>query len=512
MDVVLGLDLGTTNCKALAMGEDGQPVASVSAPTPVHTVTLPNTLQPGEEFDAEELWQTCAQLIRALIAKPGVDFRVVGIAVASFGEAGVLLDDARQPLAPIIAWRDPRTMLWLDWWRTRISETEMYRITGLSFRHIYSVNKLLWYREHAPQMFMRAHTWLCIADWITFRLTAQLATSYALACRTMLFDVSRRAWSDELLRLANLPADLLPPPLPSGQIVGAITADAARETGLLAGTPVVIGGHDHVCAALAAGVTEPGTILDSSGTVEAILVPLDQPILDLAATGGMPCGCHTARERYYLIGGVMSGAVVDWLARVLTGDDAPTTVSQLMLDAARAPIGAEGLWFEPYLDGAGSYLRDPAAWGAWLGLRLHHSRADMIRAAMEGLTFGIRHLLEKMQRAGKFPARALRAVGGGTRNTWWQQLKADVIGAPIETLVVSDVTAQGAALLAGIGIGMYADEATAIARAYRPMTRYAVNAENHARYEALYRDVFEKLYPALKPISLGRDYAGAKQL
>ncbi len=269
--------------------------------------------------------------------------------------------------------------------------------------------------------------------------------------------------------------------------------------------PITIGGHDHVCAALAAGVTEPGTMLDSSGTVEAIFVPLATPNLNLASTGGMACGCHTARERYYLIGGVMGGAVVDWLARLLTGDDAPTTVSQLMLDAASAPIGANGLWFEPYLDGAGSYLRDADAWGAWLGLRLHHSRADMIRAAMEGLTFGIRDLLEKMQNAAKYPAQGLRAVGGGTRNTWWQQLKADVLGVPIETLAVSDVTAQGAALLAGIAVKMFADENDAMARAYRPATRYQVNGENHVRYDALYHRVFEKLYPALKPISLKGD-------
>ncbi|MEW5719890.1 MAG: FGGY-family carbohydrate kinase, partial [Chloroflexota bacterium] len=254
--------------------------------------------------------------------------------------------------------------------------------------------------------------------------------------------------------------------------------------------------------ALAAGVVEPGCVLDSSGTVEAIMVPLAQPVLDHAHTGGMSCGCHTARDRYYLIGGVMSGGVVDWLSRLLGGDDSPEAIARLMEEAASSPPGAHGLWFEPYLDGAASRPRDPEAWGAWLGLRLHHTRADLARAAMEGLSFGIRYLSEGIQEATRSPIRELRAVGGGTRNAWWQQLKADVLGVPIETLVVSDVTAQGAALLAGLGIGMFADETHAIARAYRPATRYQVDRDLHAKYDAAYRDGFVKLYPALKALPL----------
>jgi len=491
VDILLGLDLGTTNIKALAIGSDGHPVAGVSAPTP----------ESNGEYDAEALWGVSARLIREVGEKIPGEHHVAALAVASMGEAGVLLDADGQPLAPIIPWYDKRTLAALDWWRAHISEADLYRITGLSLRHIYSACKLLWYCDNAPQSFSRALTWLCLADWITFRLTGVRSMSYSIACRTMLFDVRQRAWSAELLCLTNLPARLFPSVFPSGQVVGAVTRDAAYATGLREGTPIVVGGHDHICAALAAGVVEPGRVLDSSGTVEAIMVPLTQPVLDPARTGGMSCGCHTMRDRYYLIGGMMSGGVVDWLGRMLGGNDSPQSIARLMEEAAASPLGANGLWFEPYLDGAASRPRDPEAWGAWLGLRLHHTRADLLRAAMEGLSFGIRYLSEGIQQATQSPIHELRAVGGGTRNAWWQQLKADVLGVPIETPAVSDVTAQGAALLAGIGIGLFANEADAIACAYRPAIRYHVDDEKHARYNAAYR-AYCALYPALKTVSL----------
>jgi xylulokinase len=496
MDVVLGLDLGTTNCKVLALGEDAQPVAIVSAPTPTHLNAR------GEEYDAAELYQLCADLIHQVVAKLGSENQVTGIAVASTGEAGVLLDETDQPLAPIIAWRDKRTVPWVAWWRERISAPDLYRITGVTCNYVFSANKLLWSHEHMPALFACARSWLCLSDWIAFCLSGHRAMSFSLASRTMLFDLRARAWSEDLLRLTNLPRALLPPLLPGGQVLGGLTPQAARDTGLRAGTPVIVGGHDHTCAALAAGVVSPGTLLNSSGTMDVLLVALDAPILDYATTGGISCGCHSARERYYLTGGVPSGAVVDWLSRLFAGDDSPDRVIQLMRDAVTSPVGAQGVWFAPYLDGTGSVGRDPDAWGAWFGLRLRHTRADLVRAAMEGISFSIRHLLKAIQIGAQARTQSLRAVGGGARNAWWQQLKADVLGMPIETFAVSDVAAQGAALLAGIGVGMFANEAEAIVRAARPATRYTVDAANHAQYDAAYRNVFLKLYPALKMIAL----------
>ncbi len=499
-DILLGLDLGTTNCKALASSPDGEAIASASVPTPVHS---PSRDSSSPEYDADGLWNVSARLIQRIVDQLHPDQHIAGLAVASMGESGVLLDSTGRPLFPVLTWHDRRTLQWKEWWSARLSATDLYRITGLPPDHIYSANKILWYRQEYPQAFAHAQTWLCLADWITFCLTGERTTSLSMASRTMLFDVSARAWSQDLMHLADIQASLMPPALPSGQLVGKVTASAARITGLREGTPVVIGGHDHICAALAAGVVGPGPVLDSAGTAEAILFPLDAPILDgAAAAAGVCCGCHTVRDRYYMVGGVMSGAVTSWLGQVLAGDASAEALARLMEEAMSAPPLANGVCFLPYLGGSGPPDRDPDAWGAWLGLRLSHNRADLMRAAMEGLGFAVRHLLEGLQQVTGAPATELRAVGGGSRNPWWQSLKADVLGLPVQVPAVTDVTAQGAALLAGIGVGIYSDAAEASARAYHLARHYEPDPGRHAAYDAAYHAVFLKLYPTLKGLLL----------
>lgn len=502
MNIVLGLDVGTTNCKVMAVAENGQPLTTVSMPTPV-VVTKTTNDESVSEYDAEGLWNVTAGLIRQVMSKIPPDTQVIGIAIASMAESGVLLDMDGHPLAPIITWYDLRTKPWHTWWLEHMTHAETFAITGLTSWHIYSAYKLLWYREQLPDLLAQAQTWLCISDWITFRLSAQYSMSHSLASRTQLFDVTYRTWSDPLFAFSGLPKRLMPPVVPSGQVIGRVTAEAARITGLREGTPVVTGGQDHVCAALAAGVIAPGPILDSSGTVEALLAALDTPVLDSrTAASGFSCGCHTVSNRYYLMGSIMGGVVVDWMSRLLAGDADSATVLRLMETASSSPPGANGLWFQPYINGSGPPKRDPDAWGAWLGLRLKHTQADVIRSAMEGLTFGVRTLFDGIQQASGIPIQEIRVVGGGSRNIWWQKLKADILGVPIVTLAVSDVTAQGAGLLAGVGVGMFANEHEAAAFAYRPAARYQPDPAVHTQYDIAYKEVFSRLTPALKALPI----------
>lgn len=493
MDVFLGLDLGTTNCKALAIDASGKTIAIVSLPTPA---SLPsgegNAVAPG--YNAEELWQTSVRLIRLLLEKLPPEQNVAGVTVASMGEAGVLLDQAGSPMAPIMTWYDRRTVPWVDWWQERISVQDIYEITGLPLDYIYSANKLLWLRQQNPQVFAQASAWLCLADWITFRLTGQRTMSYSIASRTMLFDLRKRNWSNELIKLANLPSHLMPPALPSGEIAGVVTQEAARQTGLQAGVPVAIGGHDHICAALAVGAFSPDVVLDSAGTVEALMITLDAPFLkgEMVAAG-LCCGCHTARDRYYLIGGIMGGGVLAWVSRMLLQDDSSDTLNLLMDEAASSPPGAKGIRFIPYLEGSGPPRRDPGAWGAWLGLRSDHTRADLTRAAVEGVSYAIRFVLEILQSSAGKSSAEMRCVGGGTRNAFWQKIKADVIGTPIDTPAFPDTTAQGAALLAGIATGAFANEIDAAQKIYRSAVRYEVDPERLRFYDLEYQNVFKRL-------------------
>ena len=504
MDVFLGLDLGTTNCKALAVDLDGQPVARLSLPTPAQVPHQERTAEAAApEYDANSLWQTIVMLVRQLRETLPDGSQIAGLAVASMGESGVLVDQDGEPLAPVLTWHDHRTVPWMSWWRQRIAEDDLYRITGLPLDHIYSACKIQWLRENYPTAFARGRAWLSLADWITFRLTDQTTTSYSQASRSMLFDLRARDWSTDLLQIAGIPATLLPQALPSGEIAGKVSDSAARVTGLPPGIPVAVGGHDHICAALAAGAVTSDRILDSAGTAEAILVTLDAPVYrpDMAATG-LCCGCHTVRDRYYLLGGFIAGGVLAWVSRMLAADDTPPVIGSLMKEAQASPQGANRAWFLPYLDGSGPPERDPRAWGAWLGLRLQHTRGDLARAAVEGVSFAIRYLMENIHNTAGLKAGEIRCVGGGTHNHFWQQVKADVLGMPIDTPQVTDVTAQGAALIAALGAGVFSDE-TEIARlAYRSAVRYEVQPQAACKYQASYEQEFLKLYPLFKQLHI----------
>ncbi|MGD0879072.1 MAG: FGGY family carbohydrate kinase [Anaerolineales bacterium] len=496
MDFYLGLDIGTTNCKVVAVDRQGQISASASARTPV-CKSSDNGIA---EYDAKMLWKVGARLVRQVVEKLGSVQNVAGLAVASMGESGVLVDKAGSPLASIPTWYDHRTQPWTGWWRERLTETEIYDITGLPLDYLYSVNKILWLRENGPEAFSRAFSYLCVADWITYCLTGQFSTSYSMASRTMLFDIHQQSWSETMLRLSDLAADLMPTALPSGILAGKVNRLAEQATGLQEGLPVFTGGHDHICAAIAAGAIEPGIVLDSAGTAEALMVTLETPISgDGMPASGLCCGCHTVRDRYYLLGGLMGGGVLAWVSRLLTGDDSPRTINRLMDEAASSPPGANGVQFLPYLDGSGPPDRAPTAWGAWLGLSLKHTRSDMVRAAVEGLSYGIRYLLEISQTRTNVSVGELRCVGGGSRNGFWQQIKTDVLGLSVDTPTVTDVTAQGAALLAAVGAQVFRDEVEASRVAYRSGMRYEIQPEHSAFYNDAYQQEYQKNYRVHKP-------------
>ena len=512
MELLLGLDLGTTNCKALAMDRNGRIIASVAAPTPdLNNATQPNSA----EYDADTLWRLFVQLIQSLnhaIAhsshshhlKSTSNSHIVGVCVSSMGESGVLIDAAGQPCAPVIVWHDLRTKPLLDYWRSRINPVDLYRHTGLSLDHIYSASKLIWHREHAPQAFQQATHWLGLADWLTFKLTGVRSMSLPMASRTMLFDPGTRAWSDAMLTLTGIPAHLMPPPVASGSVVGHVTAEASHLTGLSEGTPVSAGGHDHICGAIAVGAITPGIILDSAGTAEAFMATLDHSIAaHIVEPPGLGCGCHTAPDKYYLLGGILGAGAINWLSELLTGTAETANIAGLMQHAEQSPLGANGVRFLPYLRGSGPPKRDPNAFGAWMGFRLNHDRGDLVRAAVEGLSFGFRKVVTLMQQLGGFHADALRASGGSTHNAFWQQIKADVIGLPIEIADEPEASAKGAALLAGIGAGVFANVAEAAAIAYSRETamRYEPDPDRHQQYTAIY-ERWIKLQPALEEIAL----------
>ncbi len=299
--VWIGLDIGTTGLKAAAFDRRGDLVALRVQPTPLQ--------RGGAEFDAGELWSAAVAAIGSMMDEltdrglvPG------GIACASIGETGVALDDRGDPLYPCSTWLDPRMDRQTRWWRQQVGEEVTAQITALPVRPKFGAIKLLWLRDHHPDIFARIRHWLQVADFVAFRLCGQMATDHSLASRTLLFDLDRRRWSASLLTAAGIEPSILPAVVASGTEVGEVSPVAAQQTGLPIGLRVMAGGQDHVCAALALGVTEPGTLLDSIGTAEAFFFPTREPTYQgPVVDAGIPQGAHVVVGRSYAMWGLNPG-------------------------------------------------------------------------------------------------------------------------------------------------------------------------------------------------------------
>ena len=298
-----GLDLGTTSIKVVAFDADEVELAHASVPTPTHRVPT------GAEYDADELWDAACVVLRSVMGalrQSGHD--VQAIATASMGESGVLVDGMGRPMLPVIAWFDRRTEAQAAAWLDGVGLEMTARLAGVPPRPVFGAMKMQWTRERHPEAWARGKRWLNMADWATFRLSGEMATDYSLASRTMLLDVAARRWSDELLEVAGVSADRLAPLVQSGTAVGRVSADQARITGLPAGCLVGAGGQDHVCAALALSVTEPGMLLDSIGTAEAFFL-VTEAFDDSGrfAAAAVNQGIHVEPERTYAMTGLQQG-------------------------------------------------------------------------------------------------------------------------------------------------------------------------------------------------------------
>jgi len=488
-ELLLGIDVGSTNCKAILFDRAGRLVASAYTPTPTRR-PRPN----WAEYDPEALWQTVAGTVRKAVGH--VDpARVRGVAVASMGESGVLLDEAGRPVYPIIAWYDSRTMPQHHYWMEHTDARAAFMISGIMPEPIFGIYKLMWLRDHAPEAYEAAACWLQVADYIAFRLCGVQATDYSLATRTMLLDLQQRRWSDMLIEQAGMRRGLLPELAPSGIRLGSVTDAAAMATGLLPGTSVGVGGHDHVCGAFASGVDEAGTCLDSIGTAEAVFLTLDTLGLDDALwRAGRTFGAHVAREKYYTIDGLWtSGAAVEWARSLLAWPQADTngtdSFERMEMQAASAPVGSLGVFFLPRLAGGDH--------GAFIGLTTDTRAAVLGRAVYEGLAYEWRRYLELIEAALGTQARTIKVIGGGARSSLWIQIKADVLRRPLHVLMIEESVALGAALLAGLAAGIYRDEAEAVASVEHDERRIEPNLARAELYDHCYREVYLQILPTL---------------
>jgi xylulokinase len=497
--LLIGLDLGTTTIKAAAYDPGlGQLIAITTRPTPVL-----HPAQDQSEHAPEALWRAASGCLRDLSGRIAAH-RAGGLAIASFAEAGLPLDDGMQPLYPIIAWYDRRSEPQAAWLESCIDPESLHAITGQRVSPSFGVTKWLWIREHRPEVAARTALWLSAPDYVLWRLCGAVATDYTIASRTLFFDQRALAWSPEMLALAGLKASQLPGPRPSGSVAGELTDVAAQATGLPAGLPCVVGGHDHLCAALAAGAWRPGSLVDSTGTAQAVLsvLPAFHTSAE-AARGGFACYRHVAPDVYVLKAGMkLAGGAIEWLARLLFGSPAGTEalLYTTLEEEAEATTGksAGPLWL-PHLIGSGTPEGDRFSLAAAVGLRPEHTRGDLYRGLLESLAFWLRHNVEAMADLTGLPTEEVLLLGGVTRLRLLSQLKADCLGMPVYAPEIEQEAATGAALLAGLGARVFHDITAACGSVRAGRQVFLPDPTRVAHYNRLYRDVYSGLYEALRP-------------
>jgi xylulokinase len=473
MTTLVGLDVGTTGVKALTLSPTGDVLRRVEEPYPL------STPYPGwAEQDPEDWWRASEAALAGLGAS-----EVAAIGLSGQMHGLVVLDEERRVLRPAILWNDQRTAAECAEIEERLGRPRLVELTGNRALPGFTAPKVLWLRRHEPQVYARIAHVLLPKDYVRLRLTGELATDAADASGTLLFDVARRRWSEEVLAALEIPPEWLPPVLESPAVSG-----HTRD-----GVPVAAGAGDQAAGAVGVGADRPGPlslVLGTSGVVFAAL-----PGYAADPEGRVHAFCHAVPDAWHAMGVMLAaGGSLRWFRDVLAPGESFETLTAV---AEQWPPGAEGLGFLPYLAGERTPHADPNARGAFAGLSLRHDRGALVRAVLEGVAFGLRDSLELLRELGVEPTVA-RASGGGVRSALWLRIVASVLGVPLERAEVEEGAAYGAALLGGAAAGVFADVHEAVSACVRVRDRIEPEPAWADAYAHGY-ERFRALYPALRP-------------
>lgn len=493
---LLGIDVGTTNCKAGLFAGDGTEVAIASRPTPYR-----RWADGYVTYDPEELWQSVLDALREVLhgsQDMGPSVRAIGI--ASMAETGLLLDtQTGKPRTQFIPWFDNRAQGYVDASQGEMGSLERFQRTGLPPSFKYGLPKLLWLRQQEEDI-TRGARWLSAADYIAYRLSGVCSTDYTLATRTYGFCIDTKTWDNEVLDSLGLEASLFPRAFPSGYPLGNVVSKVREELRLAPQVQVAVSGHDHICAALAVGATEPGIVYDSMGTAETLIGALPEgPLGEKEYNSGLTFGLHVLPGRMFWLGGLSSsGGSVEWM-RGLLGTE-PLSYQEVEAILAEVQPHPTGIIYLPYLAGSGAPWPDQTTKGAFIGLEKRHGRGEMLRATLEGTAYEMEAIRKKAEEVANIPIDRITAVGGGTQNGTWLQLKADISGCEYLIPPVTEATLLGAALVAGLGCGALENEdlAVMVARQGREAKKVMPDRKRHEAYRYWYEKAYLRLQGPLR--------------
>lgn len=490
MNYILGLDIGTSAVKALLMDQEGKIAAENSEEYPLFT---PN---PGwAEQNPIDWWQATQKVIKNLLIENKIDKdKIKAVSFSGQMHSSVFLDRQNKVIRKAILWSDTRTSAECKEIYQKVGGVEkLAKLVSNPALEGFTAPKILWLKNNEPENYQKLAKVLLPKDYIRFMLTGEMGMDISDAAGTLLCDIKSGKWSQEIIDLLELKRDILPPLLKSITVVGNVSQTAAELTGLAITTKVIAGGADNACGAVGSGIIKPGRVMASLGSSGVVVAQTDQPEADPA--GRIHLFNHAVPDSYYMMGVMLAaGMSFKWLKESLFADQ--LDYDSLNQKAAAVPAGSEGLIFLPYLYGERTPHADADARGVFFGISGKHQQGHFIRSVMEGVTFGLRDSLELISERG-IEFEEIRLIGGGSQSKLWQQITADIFGYPISLLNIEQGPAFGAAIIAGIGAGIFADFASIVEKLVKVVNIIEPIPENVAYYNEKY-SIYRKLYQDLK--------------
>ncbi|WRS27646.1 FGGY family carbohydrate kinase [Oscillospiraceae bacterium MB08-C2-2] len=453
MHYYIGIDFGSTNIKVAAYTLAGETAHIESRP---NRVTHPRP--DWSDFDIDGIWAGIQESLQIITAKLGAA-NIRAVSFSSMGEPAVPIDKEGTPLYPTMAWYDMRSLPQLEYINNKIGRRRLYEITGQVPDPKFAISKIVFLQQNHPEIFEKIHKWLPLPDYVAYLLTGEQFTDYSIASRTMCFDVTNLCWSREILEPLGISPDIFPPTIPGATRRGEITTAAQELTGLLKGTPVVAGGHDHSCAAITVNIWEDGVVLDSMGTAESCMVAIDK--MNFSDHGYENAICmypHCTDKLYRAISGFNAcGASVEWYLKtigraiVLEAEAQGRNRFELMNEkAAKEVTDIPSMVYLPFLRGSrhNSNVR-----GGFVGISDGHLDGDYVNALLEGLCCEFRSIAQEYETLFGISCNRIQAVGGGSRDPYWMQIKANVMKNTVYVPANREGASMGAAFLGAVGMG-----------------------------------------------------------
>lgn len=487
----LGIDVGTGGSRAVLIDADGAVVASAT----VEHVPFASPEIGWAEQDARDWWRASATTIRQVLESENVKADEIG-AVGLSGQmhGAVFLNESNEVLRPSIIWCDQRTDKQCRALTEEIGAEKLIEMASNPALPNFTLTKMLWVRENEPEIWNQTSVVLLPKDYVRFHLTGDKATDVADASGTLMLDVQNRKWSKEILAAVEIRESLLPELYESAEITGTISAECAAETGLTAGTPVVAGAGDNAAGAIGMGISRVGAVSATIGTSGVIFAVTDKPSIDLK--GRIHTFCHAVPRRWHVTGVTQAaGLSLRWFRDNFATNE---SYDDLVEEAAKISVGADGLLWTPYLMGERTPHVDSLVRASLIGLTASHTKAHVVRAILEGVAFSLRDSIEIFKEL-SIPIETIKLGGGGARSPLWRQIQADVYGQAVETITAEEGAAYGAALLAGVGAGVWKTIDQACDETIRVAERIEPSDESVEILNRRYKD-YQTIYPSLRSI------------